>query len=181
MHSLLRIFAAATTVLATALQLASAAEISSINFDNQLLEGFRDCSIRLWYDPKNRTIVGEKSLISVPQKAIIKIKEHRATLAINGTFYGIPVTQLIIPTVPIDENTGSDQIIIKVTSNIEKLKNTLQSAWSKDFTPGTPDGMDPDPNAITYYSKEIAFNPSLNSASRHHPVSWLYCPIRPHR
>jgi hypothetical protein len=162
-------------------QNAGAADQASAHVSSETLDRLRDCSMRLWYDQDRRALVGEGADILVPKGALVKIKERHATISITATLHEIPATQLFVPTYSFESVNGSDQIQLRMSSNIETLKSKLQSAWNLEFVRGEPEGPDPDPNEITYYSRDIAFLPYLSAATRSARVSWLSCATRPQR
>jgi hypothetical protein len=162
-------------------QIASAADQASAHVSNEILDRLRDCSMRLWYDQDRRKLVGEGADILVPKDAVVKIKDRHATISVTATLYGIPATQLFVPTYPFGSENGSDQIWLRMSSNIETLKSKLQSAWNLEFVKGEPEGPDTNPNEITYYSRGIAYLPYLSAATPSARVSWLSCATRPQR
>jgi hypothetical protein len=162
-------------------QNAGAADQASAYVSSEILDRLRDCSMRLWYDQDRRKLVGEGADILVPKGAVVKVKDRHATISVTATLHGIPATQLFVPTYPFESVNGSGQIWLRMSSNIETLKSKLQSAWNREFVRGEPEGPDPDPNEITYYSRDNAFHPYLSAATSSARVSWLYCAIRPQR
>lgn len=162
-------------------QNAGAADQASAHVSSEILNRLRDCSMRLWYDQDRRKLVGEGADILVPKGALIKVMDRHATISITSTLHGIPATQLFVPTFPFESVNGSDQVSLRMSSNIETLKSKLQLVWDREFVRGEAEGPDPDPNEITYYYRDIAYHPSLSATTSSARVSWLNCATRPQR
>jgi hypothetical protein len=141
-----------------------------------VLERFRDCSASLSFDSKNGLLSARGWQIAVPREAVARSRDGYARITVRGNLHGLAVEWLLVPLAPSPQ--GSQQNSLGLATTLDNAKAVLERAWNASFERGTPDGPDPHPNEVAYFSVPPQWRPHLHAESATATTTSLNCAYR---